>query len=337
MKVTIIEGRRPTLMPEGPDIERDILGRNVEIKCYGMLDGREEYDSALRDVDAVITRPGTPFSEEMVHLLKKARVIVSLGVGYDHICLETAAEKGIAVCNVPDYGIEEVADSTVAMLLAHQRKIFLFQHKAGSGIADWDWRLHIPISRTKDIDVGIVGLGRIGTAVAMRLKPFGYNISFYDPYLSRGIEKALGLGRYYRLEELVRLSDIITLHAPLNEETIGMVDEHFLELMKPRAILLNTARGGIFKNADILYNFLKVRPEFRIASDVWPDEPPKDHPLFKAWKDREAWLGGRLIVTPHSAFYSESSIYEIRAFAAKIVKAVFDGGRPYNVVNGVRT
>lgn len=335
MKVAIIEGRRPTLMPKGPDIERDVLGPDVEIKCYGVLDDLEEYDSALKDVDAVITRPGTPFSEEMVHSLKKARVIISLGVGYDHISLGAARKKDIPVCNVPDYGTEEVADSTVAMLLAHQRKIFLFNHCVNSNSMDWDWRVHIPIYRAKDIDVGIIGLGRIGTAVAVRLKPFGYKISFYDPYRPRGMEKALGLNRIYRLEELVKLSNIITLHTLLNEETIGMVDEHFLGLMKPNGILINTARGGIFRNADVLYDFLKARHEFRVGSDVWPDEPPCDHPLLKAWQNREEWLGDRLILCPHSAFYSERSVYEIRAFAANIVKTVLNGARPYNVVNGV--
>ena len=125
MKVAIIEGIRPTLMPEGPQIEREILGAGIGVNWYGLIKS-EEYTLVLRDLDALIVRPGTPFSKEMVLSLKKARVIVSLGVGYDHISIDTSREKGIPVCNVPDYGTEEVADSTVAMVLAHQRKIFLF-------------------------------------------------------------------------------------------------------------------------------------------------------------------------------------------------------------------
>lgn len=334
MKVAIIEGKRPTLMSEGPEVEHQILGPNIEIKWYGLLQPKE-YELALGDVDAVITRPGTPFSKEMVFSLKKARVIVSLGVGYDHICLEAAREKGIPVCNVPDYGTEEVADSTVAMLLAHQRKIFLFNYSVNSDALNWDWRIHIPLSRTKNMQVGIIGLGRIGTAVSMRLKAFGYAITFYDPYLPRGIEKALGLNRFHLLEPLLSSSDVITLHTPLNKETIGMVDERFFGLMKQRTILLNTARGGIFKNADVLYSFLKERPELRVGSDVWPDEPPEDHPLLAAWKNREPWLGDRLILCPHSAFYSIEAIRDIRTSAAEIVKVVLEGNRPYNVVNGV--
>lgn len=334
MKVAIIEGIRPTLMPEGPDIERKILGRDVDVNWYGLIK-TEEYVSILNDVDAVIARPGTPFSKEMVLSLKKVRVIVSLGVGYDHISTDIAKEKGIPVCNVPDYGTEEVADSTLAMLLAHQRKIFLFHHHVNADSMNWDWRVLTPIARTRQLQVGIVGLGRIGTAVAIRLKAFGCNIAFYDPYQPRGVEKAIGLNRFHQMEPLLSSSDIVTIHTPLTKETRGMIDERFLNLLKPRVILINSARGGIFKNANVLYNHLKNHPEFRIGSDVWPDEPPANHPLLDVWRQREFWLGDRLILCPHSAFYSEEAVREIRSLAAEIVKTVLNGGKPYNIINGV--
>lgn len=334
MKVAIIEGKRPTLMPEGPRIESRILGDAAEINWYGVFQG-DECKAALSDVDAVITRPGTLFTKGMIESLKKAKVIVSLGVGYDHIDIEAARAKGIPVCNVPDYGTEEVADTTVAMLLAHQRKIGLFNdYSFRLGKVEWDWRIYRPIARTKNIRVGIIGLGRIGTAVAMRLKPFGYKILFYDPYLPRGVEKAVGIGRSFSLEQIISSSDIISVHVPLTEETIGMIDQSFFERMKPSAVLLNTARGGIFKNADLIYRFLRNRPELRIGSDVWPDEPPQDHALLEAWRKKEPWLGDRLILCPHSAFYSEEAMDDIRAFAAEIVKTVLEGGIPYNVVSG---
>ena len=337
MKVAIIEGIRPTLMPEGPQIEREILGAGIGVNWYGLIKF-EEYTSVLRDLDAVIVRPGTPFSKEMVLSLKKARVIVSLGVGYDHISIDTSREKGIPVCNVPDYGTEEVADSTVTMVLAHQRKIFLFNchSSCDSDFINWDWRIFKPITRSRQMRVGIIGLGRIGTAVALRLKAFGYEIVFYDPYIPRGVEKSLGLKRFHQKELLLNTADIVSVHTPLTEETRGMIDERFLELMKPRAILINTARGGIFKNADILFNHLKNYLEFRVGSDVWLEEPPINHPLLDVWKNREPWLGDRLILCPHSAFYSEESICEIRSFAAEIVKTVLSGGKPYNIVNGVK-
>ncbi len=334
MKVAIIEGKRPTLMPEGPAIERGILGKHVHIKNCGVVK-REDYKEVLEDLDAVITRPGTAFSREMISHLKKAKVIVSIGVGYDHIDLEAAAEKNIPVCNVPDYGTEEVADTAVAMILAHHRKIFLFNHFATTKGMEWDWRIHAPIPRTRCTQAGTIGLGRIGTAVALRLKAIGFKIAFYDPYLARGIEKSLGLTRYHDMMKLVSESDVVSIHTPLTAETAEMVNGKFLSAMKPASILVNTARGGIFKNADVLFNYLKLRKQARIATDVWPDEPPVDHPLLRAWRKQEAWLGDRLIITPHSAFYSNESAKEIRAFAAEIIKTVFLGGKPYNLVNKV--
>lgn len=337
MKLAIVEGVRPTLMPEGAEIERKILGPRFDIKRYGLIKS-EEYKTVLEDLDAVIVRPGTPFSKEMVFSLKRARIIVSLGVGYDHICLEAANEKHIPVCNVPDYGTEEVADSTVAMILAHQRKTFLFNYCCDSSdTVGWDWRIHVPNTRTRHVQVGIIGLGRIGTAVALRLKAFGCKIAFYDPYLPRGTEKSLGLERFHQIEPLLRSSDVISIHTPLTRETIGMIDERFLEILKDKVILINTARGGIFKNVKVIYDFMRRCTEVRVGTDVWPDEPPDKNPLLDAWRNRETWLGDRLIVCPHSAFYSDEAIREIRAFAAEIVLTVLRGGKPYNVVNGVNS
>jgi len=334
MRIAIIEGKRPTLMPEGPKIEREVLGPGAEIVCHGEV-RPEDYSAVLGELDAVITRPGMPFSKEMISALKKAKVIVSLGVGYEHIDIDAANKKGIPVCNVPNYGTEEVADTTVAMILAHQRKINLFNFQsARSDNIGWDWRIHRPILRMGKVQVGIIGLGRIGTAVAMRLKAFGCAISFYDPYLACGFEKSLALGRFDSMEPIVSESDIVSIHTPLTQETSGMVDDGFFALMKASGILINTARGGIFKSADVVYHALKSRPQIRIGTDVWPEEPPKDHPLLKAWSGRAAWLADRLIICPHSAFYSESATQEIRAFAAEVVKTVLDGKKPYNVING---
>jgi D-3-phosphoglycerate dehydrogenase len=271
----------------------------------------------------------------MISHLNKAKVIVSIGVGFDHIDLEAAAEKGIPVCNVPDYGTEEVADTAVAMIMAHHRKIGLYNHFAAAKGMEWDWRVYAPITRTRNTQAGIIGLGRIGTAVALRLKAMNFKTAFFDPYLPRGVEKSLGIHRYHDMMKLVSESDIVTIHTPLSEETTGMVNSGFLRSMKQRSILVNTARGRIFKSADILMNYMKLRKEARIATDVWPDEPPVDHPLLKAWRKNEAWLGDRLIVTPHSAFYSSESAKEIRAFAAEIVKTVLSGGKPYNLVNRI--
>ncbi len=334
-KLSIIEGHLATLMPEGPSIESKTLGPEWEIKNYGVLDKNQF--SSIADSDAIIARTSHNFDSEQISILEKAKIIVTIGVGYDHIDIDAAAKKNIPVCNVPDYGTEEVADTTIAMILAHQRKIFLYKHKSQNELHNWDWRIHREIKRSSKLNVGIIGIGRIGTAVAMRLKPFGYNINFYDPYANRGVEKSLGLNRVYDLEELLKNSDIITIHAPFSEETDGMINDQFFNLIKDDAIIINTARGGIFDSLDTIEYFLKNKKNLRIATDVLPFEPPSVHSLLEQWRKGGRWLDDRLIIMPHSAFYSEESCYELRKFSVDIIKTVFSGGNPYNVVNAVYT
>lgn len=332
MRVAILEGSCPTLMPEGPVVERKILGSGVDIRMGGSLRPKQ-YAGYLNDIDALIVRSGAEVCREMVLSMKRAKIIAILGVGYDNIPLALARKKGIIVCNVPDYCTREVADATVAMILAHQRKLLFFNHSSKLIKPSWDWRINIPILSAPQTSVGIIGLGRIGKAVMMRLKPFGYKISFYDPYLPKVVGKRYGIGRFNELESLLTSSDIVSIHTPLTKDTHGLIDDRFLRLLKPAAILINTARGKIFRNTQLIYEFLKVRPQLRIGSDVWPDEPPKAHPLFNAWKNREPWLGDRLILCPHTAFYSEESLYNLRVSAAKTVRNFFNGQKPPHIVN----
>ena len=244
-------------------------------------------------------------------------------------------KKNIPVCNVPDYGTEEVADTTVAMILAHQRKVFLYRQRSHIKLQNWDWRIHKEIKRSSNLNVGIIGIGRIGTSVAMRLKPFGYNINIFDPYANRGVEKSLGLNRVYDLEELLKNSDIITIHTPFSKETNGMIDERFFNIIKDDAIIINTSRGGIFDSLDTIEYFLKNKKNLRIATDVLPEEPPSTHSLLEQWRRGDEWLDDRLIIMPHTAFYSEESCYELRKFSVDIIKTVFTGGKAYNIVNSV--
>ena len=326
--VAIIEGQIPTIMPEGPGVERKILGPGISVKRFGTL-SPTHYSKVLNNVSAVISRPGAAFSREMILSMKKCQVIVSLGVGYDHICLNTAREMKIPVCNVRNYCTDEVADTTIAMLLAHQRKLFLYTQQK-----KWDWKIYIPIKRATQTQVGIIGYGNIGKAVTKRLKAFGYKIAIYDPFIqSNQIEP--GFQKIDRLKELLSASDIISVHSPLTNETAGLIDESFFSYLKSQAIVINTARGGIFKNIDLLYQALKEHPELRIATDAWPVEPPPPHPLLEAMEQNELWLSDRLLIYPHTAFYSENALYDLRTFAAQIVKTVLEGGKPYNIINGI--
>jgi len=331
MKVCIVEGQRQSLMPNGPDLERNILGDGFEVNWYSVIP-QTDWPCVLGEADAVIVRPGTAFPEEMVAALRKAKVIVSLGVGFDHIDIQAARQSGLPVCNVPDYGTEEVADSTVAMILALLRKINVLANRRV--LDQWDWRLQIPIRRTRSLMAGIIGLGRIGTAVALRLKAFGMNVCFFDPYRNRGTGKALGIEQVHDADTLVQNSDIISIHAPLTPHTKAMVNARFFRLLKPDAILINTARGGIFESLDAMLDALREMPRLCIGTDVLPVEPPIQHPLLQAFADREEWLAERLLICPHAAFYSEQACEEMRRSAATIVRHVLSGNEPYNVVNG---
>lgn len=330
-KVIIIEGERPSLMPEGPVLEQDVLGKDVSILNFGIIN--EKVVNEIANADAIIVRPGTPFGKKYIKQLKKAKIIVSIGVGFDHLDLECAKQNGIIVCNVPNYGTDEVADTAISMIFALHRKLFDFKAFSKKDIKFWDWQILKPIKRFKDCNIGIIGIGRIGTSVARKLQNFGCFISYYDPYVSRGYDKSLGISRIDNLNDLLKSSDIISVHVPLTAETKGMLNADFFKCVKDGAIVVNTARGGLISSLDDLEMALKQRPDLRVATDVLPVEPPVEHTLIRSWVNEEEWLGNRLLINPHSAFYSEESCREIRMFAAQIIRDYWNNKVPYNVVN----
>lgn len=331
MRICIIEGKRPSLMPEGPVIEKDVLGANCQIDCFSDYPISELVH--LKNYDAVIVRPGTPFGREFIEHLSNAKVVVALGVGFDHVDLEYARYKNIPVCNVPDYGTEEVADTAVSMIMYLHRKLGKYYSQLEGEAPNWDWKILESIKRCSSTQVGLIGLGRIGMAAALRLKAFNFNVSYYDPYLPRGVSKSLGISRVDSLDKLLGASDVVSIHTPLNNETEGLINQEFLEKMKTDAILVNCSRGKILSSLDILLNHLNKYKKFRVGLDVLPDEPPVPNQIFKSWKKQENNLESRLLINPHSAFYSVEAVCEIRKFAAEIVSSVLKGNKPYNKVN----
>lgn len=329
--ILIVEGYLTTLMPEGPAVEQEAFGPGFQVTRYA--EWEKIPAEQVAQAEGIIIRPGVPLPADRIASLRNCRVIVSLGVGYEHIDLVAAKERTIPVCNVPDYGIEEVADGALAMMLALHKKLWVCQYRSRDGKIQWDWRIHRPIRRASQTTVGVMGLGPIGMSFARKAQAIGYSVAFLDPFLPRGIEKSLRLKRVHDRKELLNASDIVSLHVPVTRETVGMVDQNFLAAMKPAAILINVSRGGLFKNMDVLYETLRERREFSIGADVLPEEPPPDHPLLKAWQTGADWLGGRLLLTPHSSFYSEEACYELRRFAADAASHVVKGGRPYNWLN----
>jgi len=287
---------------------------------------------AWREVDGLLVWHWV-VDAETVALLDRCRIAVRYGVGYDLIDLAALASRGIRLCNTPDYGTEEVADTACGMILAIQRQLVAYDRACRGYARGWQEHILHPQQRTRGQVLGVVGVGRIGTAVVLRMKPFGWRILGHDPYKPSGHEKAVGYERTETLEELLDEADVVTIHCPLTDETRGMIDAAFLRRMKPGSALVNTARGGILASLDCLREALRSGHLAYAAMDVLPDEPPKDHPLFDAWRADEEWLGGRLLINPHMAYYSRQGWHEMRYKAARTARMYLLENRLRNLID----
>lgn len=314
-----------------PDIEADMLGADVEIDFFGTTDEAAFNPDRLARLDALMVW-GARIGPRSVAHLSRCRGVVRYGVGYEKIDLPALAAAGIPFANNPDYGVEEVADHAMAMILSLHRRLWEHDVRARSHRSGWQLHSLKPLSRSNKTTVGVVGVGRIGTAVINRLKPFGFHVLGYDPNQPPGHEKAIGYERTEQLEDLFARSDVVTLHCPANAQTRGMLDANGLARLKPGAIVVNTARGELLEDLDALGAALRSGHLAAAAIDTLVKEPPGDHPLLTAWRNREDWLAGRLVITPHNAFYSDQAAVEMRRNAAKTVRILLDEGRLRNQV-----
>ena len=264
----------------------------------------------------------------------RLRCIVRMGVGYDKLDRKALAERNILVCNVPDYGTTEVADHAMALALILRRGILL-HHELQRRDPPAPWRsFHDPMIRRLGVqNFGIIGLGRIGTAVALRAKAFNFRVLFYDPYLPNGVELALGIGRAASLEDLLRETDTLSIHTPLTPETKGLLGHDRLALLPRGAVVVNTARGPII-DLDGLLALLRSGHIAAAGLDVLPVEPPAEpYPeILRAYREREPALEGRLVITPHAAWFTPESEHDTRVKSAETMRAALLTNRPQNVI-----
>lgn len=315
-----------------PEIEHSILGSEVEIICL-KTEHEEDFPLSIAEADALLVWHAH-LTEKTFARLKKCRLIARYGVGVDNIDTYGARRAGISVSHVPDYGTNEVADTTLSFLLMLRRGVEEYMTMNRNHPLGWDYHVIANLQRLRDSTLGIIGLGRIGSAVARRALGFGIKVIFYDPFVSSPPDLDRLVHKITDLNELIRQSDHVSLHVPLNAETVGMVDEKFLAQMKPDSILINTARGKILKNLDLLESALRENRLYGAALDVIPEEPPPEKPaLLKAYQNQEDWIRNRLIITPHSAFYSRAAVVEMRTKAAQNVLRVLKGEKPIYVIN----
>jgi phosphoglycerate dehydrogenase-like enzyme len=265
----------------------------------------------------------------------RLRAICRMGVGYDNLDRAAAAERQIMILNVPDYGTTEVADHAIALALTLRRGLLLHHEKQRANPpAVWRY-VDDPLVRRSSVQTfGIVGMGRIATAVALRAKAFGFRVVFFDPYLPNGVELGLGIERAATLDALLRQTDTLSVHAPLTRQTRGLLGLAELSLLPQGAVVVNTARGPII-DIDALATLLKSGHLAGVGLDVVPVEPPVDPvpELLRAYRSREDWTLGRLIITPHSAFYTPQAWDDIRSKSAETMRAALLGPRAQNVIS----
>jgi len=310
-------------------IEEAELAGLAGVHCL-LAKSADELIGKVDDADALIVFHEVSIPRQVIEHLHRCKVIVRCGAGFDNVDLAAAGQRGIYVCNVPDYGIDEVADHAIALMLACNRGLLLAERRLRETLAPWNYHAVAPQFRLCEATLGIIGLGRIGTATALRAKALRMRVLAYDPYVRSGHDKAIGV-QMTEFEPLLRESDVVSLHVPLTDETRGMIDAAALAMMKPTAILVNTARGAVV-DTDALAAALEAGRLGGAGIDVLPVEPPgADAPLIRLWRRRDPPVN--LVITPHSAFYSEGALVEMRAKAAREVARVLRGQPPRNCVN----
>ncbi|MDQ3870598.1 MAG: C-terminal binding protein [Chloroflexota bacterium] len=314
-RVFVTDWDYPTL-----DLEREVLDRAglelVPVQC------RTE-DDVIRlcaDADGLLNQ-FAPLTRRVFARLSRCRVVARYGVGVDNVDVHAATEFGIAVCNVPDYAVEEVSDHAIALLMALVRRTHLLDRAVRAG--RWDFSVARPVRRMHGRVLGIVGLGRIGRATARKAAGLGLRVVAHDAQAGEpGFDR--GVAEMVSLETLLRESDYISVHVPLTPETRHLVNEESLRMVKREAILVNTGRGGVV-DTDALVAALQDGRLAAAGLDVLEQEPiPAGHPLLALES---------CIITPHAAWYSEEAFVELKTKAAQEVAAVLTGGEPRYCLN----
>ena len=291
----------------------------------------EVTDEQWANADAIV---GSAPPAASIDKIKKCRIVVKPGVGFDEIDIARLGAMGIAVSNTPDYGTREVADHAIALMMTLAKSI-AYHDQSLRADPKANWRpAHNPFGkRLSDCIFGVVGIGRIGTAAARRAKAFDMDVVCFDAYQPNGYELALGIRRADTLAELMGQCDFVSIHIPLNAETRKLIGRDAFAAARRGMILINTARGPII-DLDALHDAMKDGIVLAAGLDVLPEEPVNvTVPLIAAWLANEPWIRHRLVLTPHSAFYTPESMRDIRAFSARTAARYLRDGRLENCVN----
>ncbi|WP_350614305.1 C-terminal binding protein [Pseudomonas sp. HY7a-MNA-CIBAN-0227] len=319
MKIGIIDSLHNRYVTKA-DIEQEVFGGRATVSLFQTASADDLPQAALQ-CDGLISWHLVPLQAPFINRLEQCRGIVRAAVGFDNIDLAAARQRNIEVANVPDYGTEEVADHAVAMALSLLRRLPRGHTVVSRG--SWDWREVGALPRLSQLQVGIIGCGRIGMAAALRFKAFGCQVSFFDPHVCSGVEKSLGIQRCETLAELLHKVDLISIHAPLNEQTHHLIGPRELAALSGK-YLINTARGPII-DGQALRDAVVDGLLAGVGLDVYEDERQGIPEQFLGRDD--------VLLSPHVAFYSEAALAELRAKAAQVLLSILEKGSHRNVVN----
>lgn len=315
LKVVITDYEYETLRWEEEAIAQ-VGAEFVRCQCQT----EQELIEAARDADALLVQYAHITSRVMDHM-QRCRAIVRYGVGLDCIDLEAATKHGIMVANIPDYGLEDIADHAIALMLTSARKITQLNEYIHQG--QWDYKLAKPLFRLRGKTLGLVGFGRIARMVASKAKAFGMQVIAYDPYVDTKVAESNQV-KLVDWETVLSSADILSLHIPVTEQTVHLINAKALAKMKNNCLLVNTARGALV-DEDALIQALRTDKIAGAALDVCEKEPIDP--------DNELLTLPNVIITPHSAWYTEEAQESLQQQAAQEIVRVLRGERPLNLAN----
>ncbi len=319
-----------TRWQDGHQIEQQALGPGLQAAFYAGFD--QVPAARWTQAAAIVCSQDVPTAYRT--LASRCELLVAPRVGFDGFDLAYWGARGVPVCNVPDYGTLEVADHALAFMLTLLRGVE-FHTSALRADPQRNWRPTLnPLGRRLScLTLGIVGLGRIGSAVAVRARAFGMQVQFYDPLLPAGAGLALGAERQHSLAALLAQADVVSLHVPLTPETARMINAQTLAQSRPGQLLINTARGELV-DLDALHAALQQGRLGGAALDVLPAEPPSaDTALLRDFVHNADWLRGRLLLTPHAAYVTPESVHDKRAKGAWVAARWLRDGVLENCIN----
>jgi D-3-phosphoglycerate dehydrogenase len=306
-----------------------VLDRETMERLFGSMDATltvteaskpQEVIDVAAGADALIIDSRVQVTDAVIDALDSLRVVGRAGIGIDNIDVEAAINRGVTVVNVPDYSVEEVSTHALALMLACLRRIPTFDRAVKDG--GWDWEVGKPIPRLAGQTIGLVSFGKISRRFAAKLRGFDVDVLAYDPYVREYRMRDFGVSKV-GFDELLEGSDIVSVHAPLTEETRGLFDEQAFATMRDDAVFINTARGPIVDEA-ALHDTLRSGDIGGAGLDVRETEPPNASPLHDL---------DTVVLSPHTAWYSETSREILTETVCEDVRRVLQGREPKNPVD----